>query len=51
MWHHLLNQLVDGTSLVSATDQSGWKNSQQYQGALQFRLDGFVAKEITVPSK
>jgi len=42
---------VDGTSLFFATDPSGWNRSQQYQGALQFRLDGFVAKEITVPSK
>jgi len=51
MWRHLWNQLVDGTSLVFATDPSGRNRSQQYQGGLRFRLDGFVAKEIIVPSK
>jgi len=28
MWRHLLNQLVDGTSLVFATDPSGRNRSQ-----------------------
>jgi len=47
MWHHLWNKLVDGTSLVFATDLSGRIRSQQYQGGLWFRLDGFVARDYS----
>jgi len=46
-----VESVTDGTSLVFAMDPSGWNRSQQYQGGLQFLLDGFIAKEITVPSK
>jgi len=51
MWRHLSNQSVDGTSLVFAMDPSARNRSQQYESRLRFRLDGFVAKEITVLSK
>jgi len=51
MWRHLWNELVDRTSLAFTTDLSGRNRNQQYQGGLRFRLDEFVAKEITLPSK
>ena len=47
MWRHLWNQLVDGTLLVFAMDPSGLNRSQQYQGGLRFRLDGFAARDYS----
>jgi len=46
MWRHLWNQLVDGTSLVFATDPSERNRSQQYKGGLRFRQDGTVAGTV-----